>query len=101
MKMGFMTPFLQATNVHCQKMNPFCDIKCAMGYRKCCGLIQLPKKEAKCIHACIFITICYHGEAKYIWGKQVGPNKFIFLQYSKGNLMNKWDAGLPEFTEGE
>lgn len=78
MKMEFMTPFLQATNVHCQKMNPFCDIKCEMGYRKCCELIHLPRREAKCIHACIFIPICYHCEAKYVQGKQIRPNKFIF-----------------------
>lgn len=66
MKMGFMTPFLQATNAHCQKTNPFCDIKCEIGYRKCCGLIHLPGREPKYIHACIFIPICYHGEAKYV-----------------------------------
>lgn len=53
--MGFMTPFLWATNVHCQKMNPFCDIKCEMGYRKCCGLIYLPRKEAKCIYMHVFL----------------------------------------------
>lgn len=46
MKMEFMTPFLQATNVHCQKMNPFCDIKCEMRYRKCCEQIHLPRREA-------------------------------------------------------
>lgn len=45
MKMGFTTPFLQATNVHCQKMNPFCDIKCEIGYRKCCGLIHCQEER--------------------------------------------------------
>lgn len=74
-----MTPFLQATNVHCQEMNPFCNIKCEMGYRKCCGLIHLPRREAKRIHAYIFIPICYHSEAKYVLGKQIRPNKFIIF----------------------
>lgn len=49
MKMRIMNPFPRATNVHGQKMNPFCDIECAEGYSKCC------QKERQNIYTHIFL----------------------------------------------
>lgn len=98
---GIYDPFFQATNVHCQKMNPFCDIKCEMCYGNAVNKFTC-QEERQSVYMHVFLyPSAITMKPNMFEANKSGQISSFSPQCNNEIQMNKWNAGLTGLTEGK